>query len=273
MVIELKRGEVPDIVLNNLFAQTPLETVFGINMVALQDGQPKLMSPEGDAGGVPPPSPRSHHPPHDLRSAQGARARPCARRSRGRARQHRRDHRAHQGIAVARRGARRADGQALPAGAVPKMLERVGASASRPDGVAGEWGLQGEQLRAQRRAGAGHPRHAPEPPHRAGAGQDHRRVHARCSTPSRISRTSSRGPSASPRCCATSCSKCATQYGDARRTEISLDHLEPDDGRSDRAAGRGGHAVARGLREVAAGVRLPGAASRRSGQGGGGGEG
>src|SRR5882757_6839456 len=44
IVIELKRGEVTEIVLNNLYAQTPMETVFGINMVALVDGQPKLMS-------------------------------------------------------------------------------------------------------------------------------------------------------------------------------------------------------------------------------------
>ncbi|MGH8181891.1 MAG: DNA topoisomerase (ATP-hydrolyzing), partial [Steroidobacteraceae bacterium] len=44
IVIELKRGEVSEIVLNNLYAQTPMETVFGINRVALQDGQPKLMS-------------------------------------------------------------------------------------------------------------------------------------------------------------------------------------------------------------------------------------
>ncbi len=44
VVIELKRSEVPEIVLNNLYAQTPMETVFGINMVALQDGQPKLFS-------------------------------------------------------------------------------------------------------------------------------------------------------------------------------------------------------------------------------------
>src|SRR6201993_4891474 len=44
IVIELKRGEVTEIVLNNLYAQTPMETVYGINMVALQDGQPKLMS-------------------------------------------------------------------------------------------------------------------------------------------------------------------------------------------------------------------------------------
>jgi DNA gyrase subunit A len=43
VVIELKRGEVAEVVLNNLFAQTPLETVFGINMVALIDGQPKLL--------------------------------------------------------------------------------------------------------------------------------------------------------------------------------------------------------------------------------------
>src|SRR5690606_1046207 len=44
VVIELKRGEVADIVLNNLFKHTPMESVFGINMVALQDGQPKLLN-------------------------------------------------------------------------------------------------------------------------------------------------------------------------------------------------------------------------------------
>src|SRR5512138_1692969 len=44
VVVELKRGEVADIVLNNLFKHTPMESVFGINMVALQDGQPKLLN-------------------------------------------------------------------------------------------------------------------------------------------------------------------------------------------------------------------------------------
>jgi DNA gyrase subunit A len=44
VVIELKRGEVAEVVLNNLYSQTPMETVFGINMVALLDGQPRLMS-------------------------------------------------------------------------------------------------------------------------------------------------------------------------------------------------------------------------------------
>jgi DNA gyrase subunit A len=43
VVIELKRGEVPEVVLNNLYKQTQLQDTFGINMVALIDGQPKLL--------------------------------------------------------------------------------------------------------------------------------------------------------------------------------------------------------------------------------------
>ena len=42
LVIELKRGEVPEVVLNNLYKQTQLQDTFGINMVALVNGQPKL---------------------------------------------------------------------------------------------------------------------------------------------------------------------------------------------------------------------------------------
>jgi DNA gyrase subunit A len=42
VVIELKRGEVPEVVLNNLYKQTQLQDTFGMNMVALIDGQPKL---------------------------------------------------------------------------------------------------------------------------------------------------------------------------------------------------------------------------------------
>jgi len=44
MVIELKRGEVAEVVINNLYQQTQMQTVFGINMVALEDGQPKLLN-------------------------------------------------------------------------------------------------------------------------------------------------------------------------------------------------------------------------------------
>ena len=43
VVIELKRGELSDVVLNNLYKQTPLQSVFGINMVGLVDGQPRLL--------------------------------------------------------------------------------------------------------------------------------------------------------------------------------------------------------------------------------------
>ena len=44
VVIELKRGEVGEVILNNLYAQTQLENVFGINVVALVDGQPKILN-------------------------------------------------------------------------------------------------------------------------------------------------------------------------------------------------------------------------------------
>ena len=44
VVIELRRGEVPEVVLNNLYQHTQLQTVFGVNMVALMDGQPRLLN-------------------------------------------------------------------------------------------------------------------------------------------------------------------------------------------------------------------------------------
>ena len=44
IVIELKQGEVSDVVLNNLYKQTPMQSVFGINMVALHEGQPQLLN-------------------------------------------------------------------------------------------------------------------------------------------------------------------------------------------------------------------------------------
>jgi len=43
-VIVLKRGEVPEVVLNNLYQQTQMQTVFGINMVAIVDGQPRTLN-------------------------------------------------------------------------------------------------------------------------------------------------------------------------------------------------------------------------------------
>ncbi len=47
MVIELRRGEVPEVILNNLYKLTEMQTVFGINMVAIDKGMPKLMTLKG----------------------------------------------------------------------------------------------------------------------------------------------------------------------------------------------------------------------------------
>ncbi len=44
MVVELKRGEIADVILNNLYQQTRMQSVFGINMVALIDGEPRLLN-------------------------------------------------------------------------------------------------------------------------------------------------------------------------------------------------------------------------------------
>ena len=104
VVIELKRGEVPEIVLNNLYKLTQLQDSFGMNMVALVDGQPRLLNLKQFL---------EHFLTHrrevvvrrtrfDL--AQGARARPRAGRTRRRAVERRRDHRADQGVADAGRG-------------------------------------------------------------------------------------------------------------------------------------------------------------------------
>ncbi|MCW5597829.1 MAG: DNA gyrase subunit A [Nitrosomonas sp.] len=44
VVIELKRGEIPEVVLNNLYKETQMQDTFGMNMVALIDGQPRLLN-------------------------------------------------------------------------------------------------------------------------------------------------------------------------------------------------------------------------------------
>lgn len=44
IVIELRRGEVPEVILNNLYKQTVMQNVFGINMVALVNGQPRVLN-------------------------------------------------------------------------------------------------------------------------------------------------------------------------------------------------------------------------------------
>jgi len=141
VVIELKKGEVPDIVLNNLYAQTPMETVFGINMVALQDGQPKLLSLK-----------------EILDAFLRHRREVVTRRTVFELRKAR--ERAHilEGLAVAlaniddmiatiKRSPSPAEAKAAlmarawSSGAVPQMLERAGAISTRPDGLGADTGL------------------------------------------------------------------------------------------------------------------------------------
>ena len=103
VVIELKRGEVAEIVLNNLFKLTQLQDSFGMNMVALVDGQPRLLNLKQFLEFF-----LQHRREVVVRRtrfelAQGARARPHPGRPRGRAVERRRDHRADQGVARRRR--------------------------------------------------------------------------------------------------------------------------------------------------------------------------
>ena len=109
-VIELKRGENAEVILNKLYKMTQLQDSFGMNMVALLDGQPQAAEPEAITRRLPAPSPRSRHAPHHVRIAQGARTRPYSGRPGGGAVQRGRDHRADQGGSDARRCQAGADG-------------------------------------------------------------------------------------------------------------------------------------------------------------------
>ncbi len=141
VVIELKRGEVADVVLNKLFKHTPMETVFGMNMVALQDGQPKLFSLKEmlEAFVRHRREVVTRRTVYDLRKAR---------------------ERAHilegqavalanidEVIAVIKASPTPAEaktalmGRVWSSGAVPAMLERAGAVNARPDGLSIEFGL------------------------------------------------------------------------------------------------------------------------------------
>jgi DNA gyrase subunit A len=147
VVIELRRGELSDVVLNNLYKQTPLQSVFGINMVGLVDGQPRVLSLK-----------------ELLEAFLRHRREVVTRRTVYELRKAR--ERAHllegQMVALANIDAvidliKRSPGppeakDALCArhwapGAVVQMLERAGADATRPEDSAGEWGLSGQGYR------------------------------------------------------------------------------------------------------------------------------
>jgi DNA gyrase subunit A len=147
VVVELKRGEVADIVLNNLFKHTPMESVFGINMVALLDGQPKVLNLKEmlEAFVRHRREVVTRRTVYDLRKAR---------------------ERAHilegQAIALANIDEVIAVIKASPtppeakvalmgrmwsSGAVPEMLARAGEVVTRPDDLADEFGLQADGYR------------------------------------------------------------------------------------------------------------------------------
>ena len=182
VVIELKRGENSELVLNKLFKQTPMETVFGVNMVALVDGQPKLLSLK-----------------EMLEAFLRHRREVVTRRTIFDLRKAR--ERAHilEGLAVALANIdemialikaspsppeARAALQARPwgPGAVPAMLARAGNVPTPAGGHRGRARPARRRLPPLRGPGPGDPRHAPAPPDRPRAGQDRHGVHASCSS-------------------------------------------------------------------------------------------
>jgi DNA gyrase subunit A len=147
VVIELKRCENSDIVLNNLYKQTPMESVFGVNMVALQDGQPRLMNLKDliEAFIRHRREVVTRRTVYDLRKA----------RERGHILE---------GLAIAlanidevialiKASPSPAEAKAgllartWHSGVVPAMLERAGSIQTRPEGLASEYGLQADGYR------------------------------------------------------------------------------------------------------------------------------
>jgi DNA gyrase subunit A len=147
MVIELKRGEVAEVVLNNLYKHTQLQDSFGLNMVALVDGQPRLLNLK-----------------QMLDAFLRHRREVVTRRTVFELRKAREKAHVQEGLAVAldnvdeiialiKAAPTPADareglmGRAWPSPTVATMLERAGSDASRPDGIAAGFGLTPEGYR------------------------------------------------------------------------------------------------------------------------------
>ena len=106
VVVELRRDAVPDVVLNQLYRFTALQTSFGANMVALDGGRPLLMTLKDLITLLQRVPRRGDLPAHQASARQGARPRPYPGRSRHRGRQYRRGDQAHPRRERRQRGAR-----------------------------------------------------------------------------------------------------------------------------------------------------------------------
>ena len=268
VVIELKRGEVPEILLNNLYAQTTMETVFGINMVALVDGQPRLLSLK-----------------EMLDAFLRHRREVVTRRTVYELRKARERGHILEGLAIALANIDEiiATIKASPSPAEAKiaLMARSGHRApcrrcwrapapSAPGRTARSLrlGIVDGRLPADRDPGAGHSGDAPQPAHRARAGQDHRRVSRSCWSRSAILSDILARPE---RLLEVIRNELRIHPRHVRRQAAHRDHRQSRRSHhrgSDLTRGCGGDAVAWRLCQGAAGVRLPGAAPRRPRQGG-----
>src|SRR6266545_7698053 len=142
VVIELKRGEIPEVILNNLFKQTQLQDSFGVNMVALLDGQPRVLNLK-----------------EMLQAFLAHRREVVTRRTLYDLREARKKAHIQEGLAVAlsnvdeiieliKKSQTPAEakvalmGKSWRSPVVEEMLKRAAADASRPEGLGGEFGLQ-----------------------------------------------------------------------------------------------------------------------------------
>ena len=256
LVVELKRDAMADVVLNQLYRYTPLQTNFGVNALALDGGRPRLMSLK-----------------ELLEAFIRFRAEVLTRRTKYELR-HARD-RAHVlvGLAIAvanideviemiRRAPDPVVGARAPDGA--RLAGRRRGAADRPDRRARPRGLGRGQLQAVRGAGPRHPRIAPAAPDRPGARQDRRGAGRGRPADRGLSRAARRSRQA----------VCADAQGAARdqgavrhaaahrdpRQRVRAGHRGPDPAR-----GHGRHGDARRLRQARAGLGLSRPAPRRQG--------
>ena len=224
VVIELKRGEVPEILLNNLYAQTPMEQVFGINMVALVDGQPRLLSLK-----------------EMLDAFLRHRREVVTRRTVYELRKARERGHILEGLAIALANideiiaaikASPSPAEAKVAlmsrpwasGAVPEMLARAGAISTRPDGEIARSGNRRGRLSTDGYAGAGNPGNAPQPAHRPRTGQDPCGIPGTAGADQRPVATFSRGPQRLLDVIRKELEFIRDTFGDKRRTEILVNH-------------------------------------------------
>lgn len=125
VVIELKRGEAPRVVMNKLFKHTALESSFGVIMLALDKRKPKQMNMKEMLECYIEHPPRSHLSPHQIPPAQGGRQGAYPRRIQNRAQQPRRFHQNHKGVERQRGSPHCLDGKISAFGKAGKRHSRL----------------------------------------------------------------------------------------------------------------------------------------------------